>query len=529
MPHAVFLLMCGLVGAFPLIGEAQEAHSVKLGEAALRFSAGSIRHAMPQDGIVNLVTGDNQTTGNRMILGWGGSDVLYLKLHRPGDAAVGDLYTVYRRVHKVFHPLTKRYMGYVFNMLAVVRVIQVDHNLATVQIVRSFAPLSPGDSVVRFVPPAVDEEATNPQGPQGQMKSEAMIVDLQSDKNMSLVGQGNLVYLDQGRGNGVRPGDRFEVERFGGGLPRRRIAEIKVLSTEDETATAVITKSTSRVLVGDRVRYQGPGSPEDLRSGAGLLPSEDHSLPAAAKAESGPSALTLPGTADKKVRILPAAEGTRISLDELVEQLEYDSGEVKIKASGLVILERVTDFLRAAASEQPIRVEGHADNMEIGPSLRSVFASNWELSRARAEGIVRYLVEQGGLDSAKLSAVGYGATRPVASNATEEGRKRNRRIEIVLLTTEASQPEQDASEAAGSKSRSLPKEVPDDQSVSIPGPMPVPVKEFVPTAGPPAHSGSVPSSDMGDDQTSHATPPMELAKPSVADVVDDPSASKPVQ
>lgn len=523
-PHAVFLLMCGLAGAFPWMAAAQEAQSVKLGEAALRFSAGSIRQTMPQDGIVNVVTGDNQTTGNRMILGWGGSDVLYLKLHRPNDAAVGDLYTIYRRVHKVFHPLTKRYMGYVFTMLAVVRVIQVDHSLATVQIVRSFAPLSPGDSVMRFVPPAVGEEATNPRG---QMDGEAMIVDLQSDKNMSLVGQGNLVYLDRGRGNGLRPGDRFEVERFGGGLPRRKIAQIKIVSTEDETAAAVITKSTSRVLVGDRVRYQEPGTSEG--SWQGLSHSEDHSLLAAAKAEQGASALAVPDKPEMKVRMVPAAEGTRLSLDELVEQLEYDSGEVKVKPSGLVILERVADFLRAAASEKPIRVEGHADNMEIGPSLRSVFASNWELSRARADGIVRYLVEKGGLDSVKLSAVGYGATRPVASNATEEGRKRNRRIEIVLYTTEIPQPAQDLSEAAGNKSHSHPKEVVDNQSVSLPTPVAVPMNELAPSAGPSPNPVSVSSTDTEDDHGRHATPPMEVAQPSVTDIVDDPSASKPVQ
>jgi chemotaxis protein MotB len=230
-----------------------------------------------------------------------------------------------------------------------------------------------------------------------------------------------------------------------------------------------------------------------------------------------------------KVRMVPAADGTRISLDELVEQLEYDSGEVKVKPSGLVILERVADFLRAAASEKPIRVEGHADNMEIGPSLRSVFASNWELSRARADGIVRYLVEKGGLDSAKLSAVGYGATRPVASNATEEGRKRNRRIEIVLYTTDIPQPAQDPSEAAGNKSHSHPKEVVDIQSVSVPTRVAVPMNELAPPAGSSPNPVSVSSTDTGDDHGRRATPPMEVAQPSVTDVVDDPSASKPVQ
>ena len=70
--------------------------------------------------------------------------------------------------------------------------------------------------------------------------------------------------------------------------------------------------------------------------------------------------------------------------------------------------------------------------MEIGPTLKSRYPSNWELSKARARGVLRYLVEKGGLDSARLASVGYGDGRPAATNATEEGRTSNRRVEILL-------------------------------------------------------------------------------------------------
>ena len=80
--------------------------------------------------------------------------------------------------------------------------------------------------------------------------------------------------------------------------------------------------------------------------------------------------------------------------------------------------------------------------MEIGPTLKGQFPTNWELSKARAAEIVRYLIQKGGMDSAKLSAVGYGASRPVGSNATDEGRKKNRRIEVVLESTEEASPSQ---------------------------------------------------------------------------------------
>jgi chemotaxis protein MotB len=408
---------------------AQDAQSVKLGEAALRFAAGSIRQTTPQDGIVNFMTGDNQTTGNRMILGWRESDILYLKLVHPQEAAIGDLFTIYKKVHKVFHPRTKEYMGYLVNMTGVVRVIENDPRLTMVQIVRAYAPVSPGDPVMRFVPPSLEESASEVLV---STDSEGMIVDLQSDKNMSLVGQGNVVYLDRGRADGIHAGDRLEVFRVGGSLPRRKVGEVKVISCEDRTATAVIARTTSRVFVGDRVRYKERGALEELHSDEGVpdmrgyLPSVAHGL------ETRTPTVSAEAKPEVKVRLEPVQGGSRINLEDLVDQLEYESGEIRVKPAGLPVLERIAEYLKTAAADKQIRIEGHADNMEIGPALRSAFPSNWELSKARAAGIVRHLVENGGLDSAKLSSVGYGASRPAASNATEEGRKHNRRIEVVL-------------------------------------------------------------------------------------------------
>jgi chemotaxis protein MotB len=75
--------------------------------------------------------------------------------------------------------------------------------------------------------------------------------------------------------------------------------------------------------------------------------------------------------------------------------------------------------------------------MEIGPSLKSRYQTNWDLSKARAGGVLRYLTEKGGIDSAKLSSIGYGDTKPMASNATEVGRQKNRRVDIVLYSPES--------------------------------------------------------------------------------------------
>jgi chemotaxis protein MotB len=406
-----------------MVATAQEIYNVTYGVAALRFAAGSLRQSMPQDGIVNRITGDNQTTGNRMVLGWKNSDILYLKLHHPGEAVVGDLYTIYRKARKVFHPRTRQYIGYIVNMSAVVRIMQVDTGLATVKIVQSFAPISPGDPVMRYTPAPADEPDKDTSTSQA---TEGMIVDLQADKNMSLVGQGNIVYLDQGREEGIHPGDHLEIDRLGSGLPRRKIADMTVLSAESHTATGLIIKSTSRVLIGDRVRITTSDASRSFSSNDRPW-LETH----------GTGTTPLPtDRSTRKVSVVEAEGGTRINLEDLAEQLEYDSGEVRIKPAGFPILERIAELLKTTDSDKLIRIEGHADNMEIGPSLKLMFASNWELSRARADGILRYLVEKGGLDPAKFSAVGYGASRPVASNSTEEGRKHNRRVEIVLHAPE---------------------------------------------------------------------------------------------
>jgi chemotaxis protein MotB len=78
----------------------------------------------------------------------------------------------------------------------------------------------------------------------------------------------------------------------------------------------------------------------------------------------------------------------------------------------------------------PLRVEGHTDNVPIHTAQ---FASNWELSTARSTAIARLLLERGPINPVNLSAAGYAEFHPVASNATEDGRTQNRRVDIILL------------------------------------------------------------------------------------------------
>jgi chemotaxis protein MotB len=115
----------------------------------------------------------------------------------------------------------------------------------------------------------------------------------------------------------------------------------------------------------------------------------------------------------------------------MVDRVLFDSGQAHVKPAGVKVLKQVSDVLNKISDKQ-IRIEGHTDNVPISSKLQDRFKTNWELSTARATTVVRYLIDQGGVDRQYLSAVGYADTHPLASNDSEEGRSSNRRIEIVL-------------------------------------------------------------------------------------------------
>lgn len=119
----------------------------------------------------------------------------------------------------------------------------------------------------------------------------------------------------------------------------------------------------------------------------------------------------------------------------ILDRVLFDSGEAELKSDGAAVLRKVAAFL-TQHPEIKVHVIGHTDNVPIKSSARSRFPSNWELSSARANAAVRFLCEQGGVDPRRLGAVGYGEFRPIADNSTPEGRAKNRRIAITVLSEE---------------------------------------------------------------------------------------------
>jgi chemotaxis protein MotB len=119
----------------------------------------------------------------------------------------------------------------------------------------------------------------------------------------------------------------------------------------------------------------------------------------------------------------------------IVDRVMFDSGEAVLKPDGEVVMRKIAAILQ----EHPqlaIHVIGHTDNVPIRPNAQSRFASNWELSTARALAAVHFLTERAGVDPRRVGAVGYGEFRPVADNSTPEGRAKNRRIAITILPEE---------------------------------------------------------------------------------------------
>jgi chemotaxis protein MotB len=120
----------------------------------------------------------------------------------------------------------------------------------------------------------------------------------------------------------------------------------------------------------------------------------------------------------------------RLSVN-IIDRILFPSGEAAVSEAGKKVLARVGKVL-VTTRGKTIRIEGHTDNVPIGPALQSKFPTNWELSTARATNVARFLQESTNIDPGAFEAVGLGEYHPVADNRTFRGRSHNRRIEIIL-------------------------------------------------------------------------------------------------
>ena len=113
----------------------------------------------------------------------------------------------------------------------------------------------------------------------------------------------------------------------------------------------------------------------------------------------------------------------------MLDAVLFDSGKAQLRPGAYAVLDKVAKVLQEFP-DQPVGVEGHTDNV---PIKHSGWASNKALSLARANAVAEHLVQRHGIDAGRLTPIGYGEERPIASNETAAERQKNRRVEIIIL------------------------------------------------------------------------------------------------
>jgi outer membrane protein OmpA-like peptidoglycan-associated protein len=121
----------------------------------------------------------------------------------------------------------------------------------------------------------------------------------------------------------------------------------------------------------------------------------------------------------------PADDGLVLTLGDVV----FDAGKATLQSSAMTAIDRLAQLL-SVYPERTVRIEGHTDS--VGDA-----AANQALSERRAAAVRDALLARG-VDAARVEAIGFGATHPVAANRTESGRQKNRRIDIVLSGEQSS-------------------------------------------------------------------------------------------
>lgn len=129
--------------------------------------------------------------------------------------------------------------------------------------------------------------------------------------------------------------------------------------------------------------------------------------------------------ADSGIRVTYTKKGVHLTFEDAVL---FDFGRAEINSEAFLFLDKIAGVVKTLP--YPIRVEGHTDNV---PIKTKHFPSNWELSIARAVNVVKYLAEKCNLNPRRLSAAGYGESKPAIPNTTTANRAKNRRVEIVLI------------------------------------------------------------------------------------------------
>jgi chemotaxis protein MotB len=203
------------------------------------------------------------------------------------------------------------------------------------------------------------------------------------------------------------------------------------ISLKDHTSATRISESVREAVtkggLKDTVEVLMPEKGKDQASGTPAHPSKEHS-------NIDPSLREPFLRLNKELKQQIDSGAIRLQLDQrglvisLQEKAFFPSGDDAIYSQAYSSIEQLAKTIGKLSN--PIRLEGHTDSVPIHTPR---FRNNWELSTARSIALLQLFEERFGLDSSRFAVAGYAQTMPIAANDTEEGRAKNRRVEIVIL------------------------------------------------------------------------------------------------
>jgi chemotaxis protein MotB len=187
----------------------------------------------------------------------------------------------------------------------------------------------------------------------------------------------------------------------------------------------------SQLFGGGGVLASGKGvlvTPVPQRAGSEVQASTYQTSSSQQKLEVQINAILSTNIQSKKIIVTTSPEGLTI---HLLERLLFESGSAELKPEAKAVLDTIAEILKLLPNK--IRIEGHTDDRPIRSAR---FPSNWHLSVARALNTAYYLMSKG-VNPEKISIAGYSEYRPIAPNDSEENRAKNRRVDIVIVSTQS--------------------------------------------------------------------------------------------
>ncbi|MDA8099536.1 MAG: LysM peptidoglycan-binding domain-containing protein [Nitrospiraceae bacterium] len=213
---------------------------------------GFIGEADTDDRVVSSVDDTAKDKLGLNLLGW--DQNVFVRIDPAKNPSIGDRFLVYKRVYPVKHPITKEYVGNLYKIRGIVKLIKShsdqEAGLFTAKITMSFDSMIQGDMLMPYQDPVL----IYPNGKKNKTIS-GRVLDVTDTRTLS--GDFDEMYIDKGKEDGVEPGDRFRVytkEDNSLGVPKL-LGEAQVLLVKDKTATAVIKKSNDTMNRGDRIEY----------------------------------------------------------------------------------------------------------------------------------------------------------------------------------------------------------------------------------------------------------------------------------